>query len=119
MTDTSEPQTEELRYDGWAPCVHSDEEEAEVNKNYLNHGLDIETLAWRLNMIGLSPKLMADQWWLISCKGNIWKNPHDMKTAVPIHLSYQGDSLMLALTATYYKAVEIYEELRGEPPNEW
>ena len=124
----SEPIKEDvIEYNGWGPCVHSDEEKAKF-KDWLNAILQnqiqppdendiytggiIESLVWGLNFLGASVTFDSDQWVGVSGSGRIYYDKH--KKFKEVKTFIEGDTFLIAVAETYRWWKAKWEELNGK-----
>ena len=106
-----ESATETVRYEGWAPCLHTDEERRHAEtwlKSILDRpsdefdpgafdefgaGGDIERLIWEINHLGGDVTCVSDQWVRVDTAGTIGGRRVETKI--------YGDTFLLALAETF------------------
>lgn len=95
----------EFAYEGWAPCVHTPEQQAAFTKwladvmtdmvvmEEVGHGGALESLLWMLNDLGPAVTLVCDQWTACICEG--------MADGALVKTRVQGDTFLASVAESY------------------
>lgn len=104
-----------VKYSGWGPCSHSDEEELELELTYYirdeNGTLwDLERLLWELGMYGTT-ECACDQWVGVGFTGNL--RFAGEKPLLGLHMWIEADSFYIALTESYKQLMRLREKYKN------